>query len=826
MRTRTAVGVWTLALLAAVGSFSVILSTGATDGSTGRAALGVAVGLAFVIAGLVSKHRRPDSRIAWPMVVVGFTWFVPALTQSTEPVLFSIGASLSDLPWAAFAFLIFAYPSGRLDSWEAKAIVGGAAVITVTLRPLWVLFNDLREMYPEGAENAFLIDERPDLARAIERTIQAVALVLIAATITYLVRRWRAASTPLRRTLSPVYGTFAATIALLALAVASDVLFGQSVSDVVFWITLVALMTVPLSFAVGILRTRLARATVGDLLLELGEGLGGGDLRNALARALNDPTLQVGYWIPELEWYVDHQGKPLPAPGEDDGRWAKVVERHGKPVAVLIHAESVRNDPELLDAVAAAAGLALENEQRVAALAESEARHKALLEALPDLIFRMSKDGTYLAFTGNERDLIAPPSETIGRKLHEVVPKEAADSITRCIDTVISAGGVQTVEYQLRMGPLNRHFEARVVESGREEVLLIVRDISDRKRTEAQLQHLQDELRTRFDEIRRERDFVRAVIQSAPSLFCLVDSDGRVVRFNKAIEETFGVGDEDNLRGRPFWEVFIAPDERDEVRKNFLERPGENETIWMTADGEPLVVAWRVTELGEEGGETRFLISGVDITERKRQEEELRSSRARIVEAGDVERRRLERNLHDGAQQRLVSISLFPPLGRGEGRSRSGGGAQALDEGERGADACARGAPRARARHPPRDPHRPRPRAGSSGPRDAGDRAGHARGGAGGAPARTGGGGRVLRRLRGAPERRQVRAGLERDRADRTAERARPRRGGRRRRGRRRPVAGSGLRGLADRVEALDGRLEVESAPGRGTIVRAEIPVP
>jgi PAS domain S-box-containing protein len=613
---------------------------------------------------------------------------------------------------------------------------------------------------------------------------------------------------------------------LLAFAVAADIVFGQTVSDVVFWITLAALLTVPLSFAVGLLRTRLAHAGVSHLLLELGEGRRGSDLRDALARALGDPTLEVAYWIPEINWYVDAEGNPLPPPAEKGGRLAKIVERDGTPIAALIHDESVRSDPELLDAVAAAAALALENERRVAALAESEARHRALLDALPDLIFRMAKDGTYLAYTGNERDLAAPPEQTIGRKLHDVIPKDAADSIMRCIEVVVSSGGVQTVEYQLRIGPLNRHFEARIVQSGPAEVLLIVRDISDRKRAEAQLQRLQEELRARFDEIRRERDFVRSVVQAAPSLFCLVDGQGHIVRFNKALEETFGVTDDDPIRGKPFWEVFIAPDEVEEVRRNFLDRPGENETTWITAAGEPVVVAWRVTELAEERGESRFLISGVDVTERKRQEEELRSSRSRIVEAGDVERRRLERNLHDGAQQRLVSISLFLRLAEGKVETDP---VAARDLLARASEELTRALEElrelARGIHPAILTDRGlEPALQALATRAA-----------------------VPVTLAQAPDERlpepveaaayyvvsEALANVAKYAQASTATVRISRENGRALVeveddgvGGADPSLGSGLRGLADRVEALDGRLEVESAPGRGTTVRAEIPAP
>jgi signal transduction histidine kinase len=78
----------------------------------------------------------------------------------------------------------------------------------------------------------------------------------------------------------------------------------------------------------------------------------------------------------------------------------------------------------------------------------------------------------------------------------------------------------------------------------------------------------------------------------------------------------------------------------------------------MRRNGEPVIVAWTATPIPGHRGTPLVLISGVDVTLRKRQEEEIRASRARIVQAADDARRKLERNLHDGAQQRLVSLSL------------------------------------------------------------------------------------------------------------------------------------------------------------------------
>jgi signal transduction histidine kinase len=84
----------------------------------------------------------------------------------------------------------------------------------------------------------------------------------------------------------------------------------------------------------------------------------------------------------------------------------------------------------------------------------------------------------------------------------------------------------------------------------------------------------------------------------------------------------------------------------------------ERETRWVTRDGRELTVAWTATPILDQWGLARVLICGIDVSERKRQEEELRASRARIVDATDAARRRLERNLHDGAQQRLAALAL------------------------------------------------------------------------------------------------------------------------------------------------------------------------
>jgi PAS domain S-box-containing protein len=143
----------------------------------------------------------------------------------------------------------------------------------------------------------------------------------------------------------------------------------------------------------------------------------------------------------------------------------------------------------------------------------------------------------------------------------------------------------------------------------------------------------------------------------------VLDREGRFVRFNRACERLTGYSFEE-VRGRPFYELFIEPSETEPIRRALAkvwagDFPADNENHWILRDGTRRLIAWSNTALLDGSGNVEYIIaSGLDITDRKRIEEEVRASRARIVEAADQARRKLERNLHDGAQQRLVALSL------------------------------------------------------------------------------------------------------------------------------------------------------------------------
>lgn len=118
-------------------------------------------------------------------------------------------------------------------------------------------------------------------------------------------------------------------------------------------------------------------------------------------------------------------------------------------------------------------------------LLKSRAKNRALLNAIPDLMFRIGRDGVYLDFIPAKGfETLAAPGEFIGKKVHEVLPAELAGAVMNHVAQALSSGNIQVFEYQLPMDDNERDFEARIVVSGEDEVLAIVRDITKRKRME------------------------------------------------------------------------------------------------------------------------------------------------------------------------------------------------------------------------------------------------------------------------------------------------------------------------------------------------------
>ncbi|MEJ2345900.1 MAG: PAS domain S-box protein [Gammaproteobacteria bacterium] len=192
-----------------------------------------------------------------------------------------------------------------------------------------------------------------------------------------------------------------------------------------------------------------------------------------------------------------------------------------------------------------------------------------------------------------------------------------------------------------------------------------LQDITAYKTAEAALRKARDELEARVEErtahlaevnrqleheivqrrrteeiLRGERDFSSAVLDTVGALVVVLDGEGRIIRFNRACEQTTGFAFAE-VRGKRVWEVFAAPEEV-QVIKHVLEElrrqrvPNKHESYWLTRKGERRLIAWSNTVLSTRNGAAEHVIAtGIDITDQRKAEEH---ERQRMLELAHVSR--------------------------------------------------------------------------------------------------------------------------------------------------------------------------------------------
>jgi signal transduction histidine kinase len=324
----------------------------------------VAVGWSFLLAGLVAWARRPANRIGPLMVLTAFALLARQLRYSDDAFLFTVFFMLGDVGYALVGHSALAYPTGRVTDRAERALVIAGYTTVLVLPPLTLLFYDgtshLIGFDPIPRDSLINVTGNAHAVELLQKT-QIVLFfgVLGALFIALVVRRlWRA--TPrMRRILAPLL--------LAAIAVALRAIFECVFTfvnrpfayDYLFWWQITAFIALPLALLAGLLRARLARTAVGDLVVEL-EHAPPGALRGALARTLGDPTLELAFWLPDRGTYADAAGHPVELP-EDGRRAVTRLEDDGEPLAALIHDPSLLDEPKLVRAAGAAARLALEN---------------------------------------------------------------------------------------------------------------------------------------------------------------------------------------------------------------------------------------------------------------------------------------------------------------------------------------------------------------------------------------------------------------------------------------------------------------------------------
>lgn len=333
------------------------------------------------------------------------------------------------------------------------------------------------------------------------------------------------------------------------------------------------------------------------------------------------------------------------------------------------------------------------------ALRGSEQRMRALLEAIPDVVARLSRDGVLLDLSRSFKELPLEPGMNIRAVAENGMTSASIDGLLAALQRTASSTSVETAELEVLTGGETRHFEARLLAAGADEVVAIIRDVTERRHMELALVAANNELewrvRARTAELREVNEALRTLIDASPLAIISVEIDGRVRSWNRAAERIFGFTAEETI-GR--FVPIVPPEDLDDstacamavIRNESTDHVTER--IRLRKDGTRILTRVRFARLTAASGEVRGLVGLVeDITEARRLQEVamrreqqmalLRTVTDAIHRAAGIEQ--LLRALSEplvavGIEAGLLSINLESP--QGEERFAWGLPAEAVEE--------------------------------------------------------------------------------------------------------------------------------------------------
>ena len=310
--------------------------------------------LPYIFAGIVAWRRRPDSAFGPLMIVTGFATQLTIFEWTEQPLLNTVGQLCDLLSAALLLHLFLAYPSGRLGSRIERVVVVTAYVAALGLQLVILMLGGFDDRH------LLTVVKRQAAAEAVQDLLLLLLSGLALVGVVLLWRRWRwLPAWQRRRSVQIVINCFSLSLVMLAVLLIVGA-FQLPGFEILRLATFAVVGLAPLAFLAGLLDARLAKAGVGELLVQL-RAEPTPDLQQLLAQALRDPTLSLIYWLPQYGSWADQDGNPTSLPRSDNGRRVTFVKQNGEQIAALIYDAGLGDEPELVEAVSAAAGIALEN---------------------------------------------------------------------------------------------------------------------------------------------------------------------------------------------------------------------------------------------------------------------------------------------------------------------------------------------------------------------------------------------------------------------------------------------------------------------------------
>lgn len=269
-------------------------------------------------------------------------------------------------------------------------------------------------------------------------------------------------------------------------------------------------------------------------------------------------------------------------------------------------------------------------------LLQTNAEMRAVFHAFPDLFFWLDSEGKILDCKGGlSSDLYLPPEKMIGRRIQDSPHENISDRIQESIQSVRKTGSIAITEYSLTIKNNKYYFEARLLPLLEKQMIMIVRNITERKAAEKMIEESEEKY--------------HGIVETSPDMiFILERKTAKILDVNESVCKLLGYS-KDEIIGTVSGDRVVSEQRnsfKDELEK--LKSTGMffGEFDIRKKDGTTVTVEGR----GAAFGDYAFAI-GRDITERKRLEESL-------LKIEERERQHIGHDLHDDLGQMLIGILL------------------------------------------------------------------------------------------------------------------------------------------------------------------------
>jgi signal transduction histidine kinase len=369
-------------------------------------ARGTMAAIPLAVALYACRHR---AQARFGRLLLGFSgvWSLSLLASSSSAFVYSVGRVFGWIAVLSLACVMLAYPSGRLTTRfdRSLAAVAGAIVIILYL-PTALLV----ERYPTPSpfascdlrcpSNAFMVTSHEPawiggVLGPVRDLLVVGVLIMVAARLGHKIR---GANTLVRRTLAPLLAAAVGWLVLMASTMIVRRIDPHSTTtDVLAWMLAIAIPGVAVAFVIGIVRwhafVNAAAHHASAMVQRLPDPR---DVRDALAAAFEDPELKLGRWARDAGGWVATDGRGLPGPADDSGRWLTEICDRDRRVAAIEHDATLRDEPAFVDTAVSLARIAFEGERLAATttemLRELQASRSRLLAAADSERRRIAQD--------------------------------------------------------------------------------------------------------------------------------------------------------------------------------------------------------------------------------------------------------------------------------------------------------------------------------------------------------------------------------------------------------------------------------------------------